>query len=318
MKAGFVQTEISTGSNADDNAFFANALANPPIPADATLAQARDRLDALASLNPAIPAGVTVTHVDANGASADLLTPPNARAKRAIIYARGGSFTMGRTPGIWLYPIYHIAHFANVVALIVNYRLAPEHPFPAARNDVVSAYDYLLQHGYEPSHIVLCGDSSGGGLVMQAVLAIRDAGKPTPAGVVTIGAWIDLANEGETRTANPPDALALLDNLKAMAALYLGSTDAKDPRANPLYADLSGLPPLRLMVGSLEALRDDSTRLADAAGAYGVDVKVEVWHNLHHGWYLFSNHIKATERTYQRFASFVAELISADASQPPV
>lgn len=317
MKPGFVQTEISTGSNADDKAFFANALANPPIPADATLAQARDVLDSLASFNPAIPAEVIVTHVDANGASAELLTPPNARGKRAIIYARGGSFTMGRKPGIWLYPICRIAHLADVAALIVNYRLAPENTFPAARNDVVSAYGYLLQQGYEASNVVLCGDSSGGGLVMHAVLAIRDAGKPTPAGIVAIGAWIDLANEGETRTSNPPEALALLENLKATAALYLGSADSKDPCANPLYADLSGLPPVRLMVGSLEALRDDSTRFAEAAGAYGVDVQVEIWHNLHHGWYLFSNHIKATGRTYERFAFFVSELISAGAIGPP-
>jgi monoterpene epsilon-lactone hydrolase len=234
MTPGFVQTEISTGTNSDDNAFFANALANPPIPADATLAQARDGLDSLASLNPAIPAEAGITHVDANGTSAELLTPPNARDRRAIIYARGGSYISGRKPGLWQYPIYRIAHLAEVAALIVNYRLAPENPFPAAREDVVSAYDYLLQQGYDAENIVLCGDSSGGGLVIQAVLAIRDAGKATPAGIVAIGAWIDLANEGETRTSNPPEALALLENLKATAALYRGSVDSKDPRATPL------------------------------------------------------------------------------------
>jgi epsilon-lactone hydrolase len=173
----------------------------------------------------------------------------------------------------------------------------------------VSAYDYLLKQGYEAKNIVLCGDSCGVGLVIQALLAIRDAGKTTPAGVVGVGAWIDLANGGETRVSNPPEALALLDNLKATAALYLGSTDSKDPRANPLYADLTGLPPVRLMVGSLEAVRDDSTRFAEAASARGVDLHVEIWQNLHHGWYLFPNQIKATERTYERFASFVSEFI---------
>ena len=122
-------------------------------------------------------------------------------------------------------------------------RLAPENAFPAARDDVVRAYDYLLQQGYEAKNIVLCGDSCGGGLVIQAVLAIRDAGKATPAGAVAVSAWIDLANEGETRVSNPPEALALLEDLKAKAALYLGSTDSRDPRANPLYADLTGLPP---------------------------------------------------------------------------
>lgn len=311
MKPAFSQTEISTGTNSDDDAFFANALANPPIPADATLAQARDVLDSLASLNPAIPSDVVVTHIDANGASAEWLTPPHARAKRAILYARGGSYTMGRKPGIWQYPIYRIAHLAEVAALIVNYRLAPESPFPAARDDVVSAYQYLLKQGYEAKNIVLCGDSCGVGLVIQALLAIRDAGTVLPAGVVAIGAWIDLANEGETRVSNPPEALALLENLKATAALYLGSTSSKDPRANPLYADLTGLPPFRLMVGSIEALRDDSTRFAEAAGARGVDVRVEIWQDLHHGWYLFPNQINATERTYEHFASFVAEFIPA-------
>ena len=311
MKPAFSQTEISTGTNSDDDAFFANALANPPIPADLTLAQARDVLDSLASLSPAIPSDVVVTHIDANGASAEWLTPPHARAKRAILYARGGSYTMGRKPGIWQYPISRIAHLAEVAALIVNYRLAPESPFPAARDDVVSAYQYLLKQGYEGKHIVLCGDSCGVGLVIQALLAIRDAGTVLPAGVVAIGAWIDLANEGETRVSNPPEALALLENLKATAALYLGSTSSKDPRANPLYADLTGLPHFRLMVGSIEALRDDSTRFAEAAGARGVDVRVEIWQNLHHGWYLFPNQINATERTYEHFASFVAEFIPA-------
>ena len=152
---------------------------------------------------------------------------------------------------------------------------------------------------------------------MQAVLAIRDAGKSIPAGIVAIGAWIDLANEGETRTSNPPEALALVESLQATAALYLGSADSKDPRANPLYADLTGLPPVRLMVGSLEALRDDSTRFAEAAAAYGVDVQVEIWQDLHHGWYLFPNHITATERTYERFASFVSELTAPGAIRPP-
>lgn len=310
MKRGFSQTEISTGANADDAAFFANALANPPIPANATLAQARDVLDSLASLNPPIPADVSIMPVGANGASAELLKPRSARGKRVIIYARGGGYINGRRPGLWLYPIYRIAHLAEVAALIVNYRLAPENPFPAARDDVVSAYDYLRQQGYAASDIVLCGDSCGGGLLLQAVLAIRDAGKPAPAGIVAIGAWIDLANEGETRTSNPPEALGLLENLKTAAALYLGSADSKDPRANPLHADLTGLPPVRLMVGSLEALRDDSTRFAEAAGACGVDVRVEIWQNLHHGWYLFPNQIEATARTYERFASFVSELIA--------
>ena len=313
MKPVFLQTEISTRPNSDDTAFFANALANPPIPPDATLAQARDILDSLESLNPAIPADVVITQLDANEASAELLTPANARGKRAIIYARGGGYINGRKPGLWRYPIYRIAHLAEVAALIVNYRLAPENAFPAARDDVVRAYDYLLQQGYEAKNIVLCGDSCGGGLVIQAVLAIRDAGKGIPAGIVAIGAWIDLANEGQTRNSNPPDALALLENLKAMAALCLGSIDSKDPRANPLYADLTGLPPVRLMVGSLEALRDDSTRFAEAAAACGVDVCVEIWQNLHHGWYLFPNQIKATERTYERFASFVSELIARSA-----
>jgi acetyl esterase/lipase len=280
------------------------------IPANATLEQARDVIDSLASLNPPIPSEVRITRVDANGASADLLVPPGAHGKRVIVYARGGSYIHGREPGIWLYPIYRIAHLAGVAALIVNYRLAPEHTFPAARSDVVSAYDYLLQAGYEASHIVLCGDSCGGGLILQAVLAIRDAGKPTPAGIVAIGPWIDLANEGETRTSNPPEAFALLRNLKATAAAYLGAADAKDPRANPLYADLTGLPPVRLMVGGLEAIRDDSTRFAEVARECGVDVQVETWHNLHHGWYLFANYIEATARTYERFASFVSELIA--------
>jgi monoterpene epsilon-lactone hydrolase len=132
--------------------------------------------------------------------------------------------------------------------------------------------------------------------------------KPTPAGAVVIGAWIDLANEGKSRIANADDPLARPEALAYNAALYLGDTHPRTPEVNPLYADLSGLPPVRILVGTRESLLDDSIRFSEAASKAGVDVELELWANLNHGWYIFSNSISETEATYNRMGYLIREL----------
>ena len=220
----------------------------------------------------------------------------------------GGSFTTGSVPRIWAYPVYRIARASDAAVLILNYRLAPENPFPAARDDVVSAYEYLMNHGYQSQNIVFAGDSAGGGLVLQALVNLCATKKPMPAGATVIGAWIDVANGGETRTRNSNDPLASPAALAANAARYLGNTDPKSPEANPLFADLKGLPPVRLLVDTKESILDDSTRFFSAASTAGVDVQLEKWAGLYHGWYFFSNAIAETEATYNRMGYLIRDL----------
>ena len=302
-----VTRHISTGLNRDHDAVFQDLTDNPPFPANAPLETQRRIIDSLGSLNPPVPGDVNNAHITGNDWTAKIITPPNANPKRMMLYVHGGSFTTGSIPGVWEYPVYRIARAANASAFMLNYRLAPESPFPAARDNVVSAYEYLLRQGYPSDSIVFTGDSAGGGLVLQALLAVR-GNKPMPAGAVVIGAWIDLANEGKSRIANANDPLARPEALAANAALYLGGTHPRAPEANPLYADLSGLPPVRILVGTRESLLDDSTRFSEAASKAGVDVELELWANLNHGWYVFSSSISETEATYNRMGYVIREL----------
>lgn len=301
-----VTRRIATGPNRDHDAFFQDLRDNPPLPESAPLETQRRILDSLGSLNPPVPEDVKSQHITGNNWTAKIITPPNADPNRLILHVHGGSFTTGSIPGIWEYPVYRIARAANAAAVMLNYRLAPENPFPAARDDVVSAYEYLLNQRHRSENIVFTGDSAGGGLVLQAMIALRN--KPKPSGAVIIGAWIDVANEGQSRTSNADDPLARPESLARNAALYLGNTHPRSPEANPLYADLSGLPPVRILVGTRESLLDDSIRFSDAAHEARVDVELELWANLNHGWYVFSNSIVETEATYNRMGYLVREL----------
>jgi acetyl esterase/lipase len=178
--------------------------------------------------------------------------------------------------------------------LSFDYRLAPEEPFPAALEDCVRAYLWLtLDHGTPPHRIGLVGDSAGGNLVIATLVQLRDIGEPLPAAAVCVSPVFDLALTGESVTTRASrDPMILPSSLKACSAAYLGETDARTPLASPLYADLHGLPPLLIEMGSEEMLRDDSVRLAAKAKAAGVDVTLEEWAEMVHVWHLFSDRLE--------------------------
>jgi monoterpene epsilon-lactone hydrolase len=223
----------------------------------------------------------------ATGASAELITPPEADSRRAIVYAHGGAFVNGRTPSVWQYPVYRIAAAAHASLLYVLHRLAPEHPFPAARDDVIAGHDYLRTRGHEPKDVAFVADSAGVNIALTALLALRAQGHAMPAGL---------------------DPLAIPAQLDAAARAYLGSTSAESAEANPLFADLTGLPPTRLLVGGIEALKGDTMRFSARACQAGVEVHVETWEGLPHGWYLFPSVVAEAESTYQRMGDMVREL----------
>ena len=177
----------------------------------------------------------------------------------------------------------HIATATGCRALNLDYRLAPEHPHPAAVQDATAAYRWLLAQGYKPEHIAISGDSAGGGLTLATLLSIKENGMPQPAAGVPLSPWTDMEGLGESMTTNAPnDLLVQRDRLNGMAGSFLGEANPRDPLAAPLYGDYHGVAPLYIQVGGDETLLDDSTRVAERARAAGVDVTLDVFPEMQH------------------------------------
>ena len=209
-------------------------------------------------------------------------TPNHWDGESAIVYLYGGGYVIS-SPHSRRKLAGHLANASSARALVPRYRLAPESPFPAAVEDAAAAYRWLLGEGLRPGRVVVAGDSSAGRLALAAMLKLREDGAPRPAGGVAISPWVDLACTGETLDENAAaDLTATKASLQRMAGQYLQGADPRAPLASPLYADLSGLPPLLLVVGGDEALLDDSVRLARRAGMAGVDVTLYVGAGMQH------------------------------------
>lgn len=246
------------------------------------------RSDFSASIGAAPVAGdISFESVTLAGRPALASLTPGARADKTLLYIHGGAFVIGN-PTDYRSLSGELGRAAGVRAVSLDYRLAPEHPFPAAIDDCLAAYRALLDAGSNPADIALAGDSAGGGLVISTLLAARDAGLPMPAAALVISPWVDLACTGGTmQTKMAEDPSITREGLQAMAALYLQGKPFTTPLASPLYAELSGLPPLFVQVGSAEVLLDDAVRLVGAAGAAGVPVHLSIWPNMPHVWHIF-------------------------------
>ncbi len=226
----------------------------------------------------------------AGGVAAEWVTAPDSDPSRVVLYLHGGGYTIGSIASYRSYTG-RLARATQSRLLSVGYRLAPEHPFPAALDDAVSSYHWLLDQGISPRRISVVGDSAGGGLALSMVIAIRDAGAPTPAAIVAIGPSTDLAKEGASMKERAHlDPIVTYESSMAHALRYVGPKgNLKHPLASPLYADLRGLPPLLIMVGTHEALFDDSTRFAAKAEAAGVEVQLDIWEEMIHVWPFFAD-----------------------------
>jgi phosphinothricin tripeptide acetyl hydrolase len=261
-------------------------LAKLPPSETMTTAERRAQYERAERVFPT-PADVKVEHVSAPAAPAEWLRPPSATPGRVVLYLHGGGYVIG-SPRSHRHLAAAIAGAAAARALLLDYRLAPEHPYPAALEDATAAYRWLLAEGVAPGSVVIAGDSAGGGLTVATLLALREARVPLPAAAVCISPWVDLTCSGGSYvTKADADPIVGRAAVEQMARAYLGSTTPREPLASPLFADLRGLPPLLIHVGSEEVLLDDAVQLADRARAAGVDTTLEVYERMIHVWHWF-------------------------------
>ncbi len=288
-------------SNAEIDAIRAQ-LAASPRPTD--MAARRMRLDALGS-HYVIPADVRVDAVSANGVAAEWTTTPAADTSRVVMFLHGGGYVSGSLVS-HRHMVAQLGREAHARTLALDYRLAPEYPFPAALEDTLAGYRFLLAQAIAPHRIALCGESAGGGLAIAAMISLRDAGESLPACAWLSSPWTDLAQSGETMTTKAEvDPLIQKPYLDELAAAYSHGADIRNPLVSPIYADLRSLPPLLIHVGSSEALLDDSVRIAAVAGAAGVRVTLDIWPDMIHAFPLFYSQLAMARQVLAQAGGFV-------------
>jgi epsilon-lactone hydrolase len=277
-------------------------LAAHPRPTD--LSERRKRLDVLGAQYP-LPPDVRVETVEANGVTAEWTTTPQADPAHVIMFLHGGGYISGSIDS-HRHMIAQAGREAQARTLALGYRLAPEHPFPAALEDALAGYRFLLSQGFAPEKIAIAGESAGGGLAIATLVSLRNAGVALPACAWCSSPWVDLEMTGGSMTTKATvDPLISKAYLTELAGAYLNGADPRTPLASPLYADLHGLPPLLIQVGSAETLLDDAVRLAGLAGAADVRVTLEVWPDMIHAWHLFYQQVAAGRRALTAVGNFI-------------
>ena len=252
-----------------------------------------------------LPQDVTVTPADAGGVSAEWLTPEAAGNDTALLYLHGGGYVFGGLDSHRDIAA-RLASGAGIRVLLIDYRLAPEHRFPGAVEDATAAYRWLLDGGQAPDRLVVAGDSAGGGLSLALMVQLKNLGLPLPKAAVLMSPWADLANSGES-VARHADADAMLspEALSKFASLYLDDQNPEDPLASPLYADLSGLPPTQVLVGSEEVLLSDSERLVEKIRAAGGSVELAVWPKMPHVFPVLAGIIPEGRTAIENMSAFI-------------
>ena len=248
---------------------------------------------------------ISTERVGAGGVPAEWIVAPEAQDGRVMLYLHGGGYAFGsmRTHRVMLA---HISRAATARVLGLDYRLAPECPFPAPVEDSIAAYRWLLSNGANPRKIVIGGDSAGGGLMVALLVALRYLGEPMPAAGVGISSWTDMEATGQSFIDNAEvDPSVNRDRILNIAKIYMAGKDLKAPLASPIHADLTGLPPLLLQVGSIETLLDDTNELAKRARAAGVEVEVDVWDDMPHVWHHFAPILPEARQAIQRIGEFM-------------
>lgn len=262
-------------------------LTSRPVPETPDVAQSRARYEKLAQVLGGAP-DAKCEKVDAGGVPSEWVSAPGIDAGRAVLYLHGGGYAIGSI-NTHRRMAYDISAASGARVLVIDYRLAPEHPFPAAVEDSAKAWRWLLQQGFAANRLAIAGDSAGGGLTIATLVNLRDQKLALPACAVAISPWVDLDGVGTSMTARAgQDPMVQKAGLKWMADMYLAGQDTKSPLAAPLHADLKGLPPVLVQVGTAETLLDDATRIAEKLHSAGVDVRLAIWPNMLHVFPFFA------------------------------
>jgi phosphinothricin tripeptide acetyl hydrolase len=249
----------------------------------------------------------SITRVSAGGVPADQIEPAGLAPSRVVLHLHGGGYSLGsarshRALGK------RIAFAARARVVLPDYRLAPEHSFPAAVEDAVASYRWLLATGAEPERIAVAGDSAGAGLALALLVSLRDAGAPLPACAVLVSPFADLGCSAESySTLATLDPIVSREMGLAMGKLYLGDREPSDPLASPVHAKLAGLPPLLIQVGSREVVLDDARTIERHAREAGVLAKLDVWPGMVHAWHLFASALEPGQRAIEDLGSFIRQ-----------
>src|SRR6266498_4654064 len=275
----------------------------PRFPPEVQIEGVRRRMARFAHLIPPPPRGTEVIAVDVGGVKGECITTPRSLHNRYVLHLHGGAYVFG-FPALFRDFTWRIADAASERVLCIDYRLAPEHPFPAAIEDATAAYRWVIAECAEPRHVAFLGDSSGGGLVLASMMRLRDEGSPRPAGaaVPSPSSELGLTDQSPTDYASS-DPMVPVELLPRAVEGYLAGADPRSPYASPLYGDPAGLPPTLIHVGSEEILRDDSVRMAERMRAAGCTVELEVWPRMPHVWHLFWRVMPEAQRAIKRIGA---------------
>jgi epsilon-lactone hydrolase len=247
------------------------------------------------------------TKIDAGGRPAVRVTTPLSRPDHHILYLHGGAYIYG-SPLLYRDLSWRICDAAQAVVWMLDYRLAPEHPFPAALDDAAAAYRWLLAEGADPRRTAIMGDSAGGGLTFGTLLKLRDEGEPMPAAAAGLSPWTDLTITSESsRLFAKTDPMLNRGDAKYYVAWYLGDVDRRNPYASPVFGDPKGLPPSLIQVGDDEMLRDDAVTMAERLRAVGITAELELWPRMPHVWHMLARVVPEGQRAIERIGAFVRQ-----------
>jgi acetyl esterase/lipase len=289
---------------------FLRANAKSYASGDVTVEGIRAQVGAMSSMQAPLPDDVQVEHITLDGIPAEQLSTPASRSHAAILYFHGGLWMAGAPqsvrPMTW-----RLAKSTGIPVYALDYRLAPEYPYPAGLDDCIQAYHALLARGIPASSIVVTGDSAGGNLLLALALHLKAVNKPLPAALVGISSMTDLAYSGASFNTNAEsDVMFTQKVLKWVAEVYTSQTELTNPFLSPLYGDLAGLPPTYLLTSSSEMLRDDSTRIAEKMQKAGVAVTLDIWPELCHDWPQLADQMPEGEQALEKVAAFITNKVS--------
>lgn len=272
-----------------------------------TIAEYRAQSASTAKFASRPPKGMHIEHITVDDLAAAWIRPADADKSKVVLHLHGGGYVTGSIASHLMMCI-PMAQTLKMNVLLPEYRLAPEHPFPAAIDDVLKIYHWLLTQGYAANDIIISGDSAGGGLGVAVVAALRDQNEALPAAMICISPWADLTMEGRSHsTRAKAEAVLNADVLREWALCYTNESNLSNPLVSPIFANLRDFPPLLIQVGSDEILVDDAIALAEKAKSAGVDVTLKIWDGMWHVWQALGDLIPESEKSFEEIRQFIQE-----------